>query len=354
MSINLRRSFSFAILTACLMLGIGCNNSRSKITEKQLQEIKGNNVAVTPGSGPFAGVKFIFYNQVMGLGLSSTGEASNGDSTFEVRKTNSSSEKILDIVAKQEPLQKILSESATSTGRTTYSYKINGQTVDEVRCAVTQTTDYCTRYLAIDPNRSLVITDHTNYRYSADKFDNLKNLPYFQLFNFELQSVEPASGEWSFYEQKDLPFTFYYPKITGISVGLSSSGNKLFKESYSQFSVDVFLPRSSTKINLDNPPNPLMHIESIVGDGKKFLTEQQVSVKSTTSTQEIVGGVPVTSFCYEQNKSSVCEYYFIRPGQDTVRVIEYSNQKLYKTLQFKHYYPYEPLQILEDNIISLK
>jgi hypothetical protein len=137
-------------------------------------------------------------------------------------------------------------------------------------------------------------------------------------------------------------------------VGLSSSGNKLFKESYSQFSVDVFLPRSSTKINLDNPPNPLMHIESVVGDGQKFITEQQLNTKSTTSTQEIVGDVSVTSFCYEQNKSSVCEYYFIRPGQDTVRVIEYSNQKLYKTLRFKHYYPYEPLQILEGNVISLR
>lgn len=341
-----------AIALFVILVGWGCNNGAGqKITQQKIQDLKKKNSSVTLQAGPFAGVKFNFYDLARGESVSNfdlgDGDVLIATSEKDAVVSASSTNKVAQAIAIQKPLEQILSGLTDSEGSITYTHTFNGKVIDEVRCAhPTNSSSLCKRYLAIDPNRSVIIS-HFKPLTLAD-FE--KAPAPFELFDFEIQAVKPASGDWYLYENSELPFTFYYqnlypnPMLGAAGIFLKTTGsNKLFKESFSEYSVDVPFPNStSTK-------NPAVHIKAIQGDAQKFITEQLAAMNVVSSTQEIVGGVSVTSFCYKLEKEKMCEYYFLRPGQDTVRIVDGSNQQLYKTLRFKHYYPYEPFQILEEH-----
>lgn len=304
-----------------ILAGGGCSlRSSVKISKVQrLADIKSNASSVTPLAGPFANIKFSFFNpHEPGSELSMLDTASNTYklSMYAGPHTNSSSP-TMTALGEQKSMKEVLDKAPK--GKIVYSHQFNNQVIDEARCFEGEKA-YCERYLAIDPERSLTLTD-----YSQQEF--------YKLFSFELQPQKPAQKDWELYESKDFPYTFYRPKSWSALTHLSPPP-RLIKLFYPNF-------HSSEE-------QPAVQLEEIkTADIVKFISERRASLHATSSTSEIVNTAPVTSFCYTLNQSKACEYYFVRPGQDTLRITDYSDQKIYKTLQFKHYYPYDPLQILE-------
>jgi len=316
------------ILTAfCLLLiiGGGCTNSQ-KITQLDIKEITKNSSSLTPKEGPFANIKFIFYNpeQMRNLSLTSS-DVKNGDLVFAISNLSEEGKKIMQAVAKQKPLEQTLSEITTSTYRKVYSYTFNEKVIDEVRCFDVES--FCERYLALDQDRSIIITD-----YYSLSISNSKHVPFYSLFDFEFQPKKPEIRGWELVENfKDLTFSFYRP--TSLSL-VEIQENQI---------INLYPQTMSHNLNQVG-----VRIEILKQEAGKLIDDQKLnSAVMFTSREDTVNGIPVTGLCSKNNTE--CTYYFSRPGQDTIRVTEFNNEYVYKTLQFKRYYPYNPLNILSNN-----
>ena len=155
--------FSF-VAVSFFILGAGCVfktfHNKSKIDKEELDRIKSNSSSVTPHAGPFAYVKFSFYGREPGGGISAMDTPTN---TYRVNmytapSSATTSIPILSAFGEVMPLDQVLSEAPQ--GNIIYSHRFNNKIIDEVRCFKDQ-KDYCKRYLAVDPNRSITLTDYS-------------------------------------------------------------------------------------------------------------------------------------------------------------------------------------------------